>query len=91
MHRVVSPPGEQAGETRYSLVYFSRPGDEVLLKRLEGGAIPPLAEGVFEEDVKSVDWIRDKALARRKGAEKFVGVTGQGRETAEFGDDVDDS
>ena len=39
IHRVVSPPGEQAKETRYSLVYFSRPEDKVVLKRLEGRII----------------------------------------------------
>ena len=36
LHRVVSPPGEQEGETRMSLVYFARPEDEVMLRALEG-------------------------------------------------------
>lgn len=39
IHRVVNPPGEQGGETRMSLVYFSRPEDEVVLKVLEGSAV----------------------------------------------------
>ena len=30
IHRVVPPPGVQGCETRYSLVYFSRPEDEVV-------------------------------------------------------------
>jgi isopenicillin N synthase-like dioxygenase len=66
IHRVVSPPGAQADITRYSLVYFSRPEDEVLLKRLEGSSrIPPLAEGVVEEDINSKDWIIRRALNNR--------------------------
>ncbi|EED22981.1 oxidoreductase, 2OG-Fe(II) oxygenase family, putative [Talaromyces stipitatus ATCC 10500] len=66
IHRVISSPGEQARSTRYSLVYFSRPEDNVLLKRLEGSAvIPPLPEGVVEEDVSSKDWVIRRALANR--------------------------
>ncbi|KAI9028035.1 hypothetical protein DFJ74DRAFT_516588 [Hyaloraphidium curvatum] len=37
MHRVVRPPGKQKDETRYSLVYFSRPEDSVLLKPIRAG------------------------------------------------------
>jgi isopenicillin N synthase-like dioxygenase len=70
IHRVVSPPGEQAKETRYSLVYFSRPEDEVVLKRLEGGIIP---KGKDEEDgeaMTSKEWIKLQALRlRRVGVE----------------------
>lgn len=47
VHRVDPPPSEQASATRFSLVYFSRPTDHVLLKRVQGSElIPPLAEGV---------------------------------------------
>ena len=74
IHRVVSPPGEQRGETRYSVVYFSRPEDEVLLKRLEGGeggggVIPELGEGEgeVEEEICARDWIIRRALGRRVG------------------------
>lgn len=66
IHRVISSPGAQAASTRYSLVYFSRPEDDVLLKRLQGSTvIPPLSEGVLEEDVNSRDWIIRRALANR--------------------------
>lgn len=66
IHRVISSPGAQAESTRYSLVYFSRPEDDVLLKRLQGSTvIPPLPEGVVEEDVNSKDWIIRRALANR--------------------------
>ncbi|KAL2810767.1 hypothetical protein BJX63DRAFT_422859 [Aspergillus granulosus] len=66
IHRVVSPPGEQADCTRYSLVYFSRPEDDVPLKRLEGSSrIPALDDGVIEEDINSKDWIIRRALGPR--------------------------
>ncbi|XHG04830.1 hypothetical protein AWENTII_008081 [Aspergillus wentii] len=66
IHRVVSPPGTQADSTRYSLVYFSRPEDEVPLRRLDGtDRIPSLGEGVIEEEINSKDWIIRRALGRR--------------------------
>jgi isopenicillin N synthase-like dioxygenase len=66
IHRVVSPPGEQASETRYSLVYFARPEDEVVLKRLEGSdVIPPLQEGQEEEGMNSKEWIKLQAMRLR--------------------------
>lgn len=68
IHRVVAPPGEQSTSTRYSLVYFMRPGDDVPMKRLEGGVVPRLAEGEIDEDVTSKEWISDKAMAGRVGA-----------------------
>lgn len=67
IHRVVSPPGEQAKETRYSLVYFSRPEDDVVLKRLEGSdVIPELAEGTKEDGMSSVEWIKLQAMRLRE-------------------------
>ncbi|PGG95268.1 hypothetical protein AJ79_10157 [Helicocarpus griseus UAMH5409] len=66
IHRVVSPPGSQAETTRYSLVYFSRPEEDVILKRLQGSdCIPPLAPGEEEEEIKSKDWIIRRALGNR--------------------------
>ncbi|KAL2796350.1 hypothetical protein BJX66DRAFT_324082 [Aspergillus keveii] len=66
IHRVVSPPGEQANCTRYSLVYFARPEDNVPLRRLVGSSrIPALDEGVVEEDINSKDWIIRRALGLR--------------------------
>jgi isopenicillin N synthase-like dioxygenase len=69
IHRVVAPPGEQVNSTRYSLVYFSRPEDDVVLKRLDfpGSTVPELEKGVVEEDVSSKVWIMDKAMSRRTG------------------------
>ena len=66
IHRVVSPPGLQAGTTRYSLVYFSRPEDDVFLTRLDGSdRIPPLMPDGVEETINSKDWILRRALGRR--------------------------
>lgn len=68
IHRVVSPPGEQANCTRYSLVYFNRPEDDVILRRLDGSSrIPPLSSGVVEDSVTSKDWILRRALGSRPG------------------------
>lgn len=89
IHRVVSPPGAQASSTRYSLVYFARPEDEVKLKRLdESACIPPLPEGVVEEDINSKDWINRRALGSRVALhkeidfDKFKGTEQQSRRLA---------
>lgn len=86
IHRVVSPPGAQANSTRYSLVYFARPEDEVKLKRLDGSAfIPPLPDGVVEEDINSKDWVNRRALGGRVALhkeidfDKFAGTEQQSR------------
>ncbi|KAF5131177.1 2-oxoglutarate-dependent dioxygenase gloE [Metarhizium anisopliae] len=65
IHRVVEPPGDQAACARYSLVYFSRPEDHVVLRRLEGRRVPPLPEGVVEEAVTSEAWVLRRALGSR--------------------------
>lgn len=70
IHRVVSPPGEQGGWTRYSVVYFARPEDDVLLKRLEGSKlIPELGGEGEEEEINSKDWVLRRALGRRGDVE----------------------
>ena len=68
IHRVVSPPGEQAQETRYSLVYFSRPEDEVVLRRLEGSDVIPELDGDAEEgqEMNSKEWIKLQAMRLRE-------------------------
>lgn len=66
IHRVTAPPGAQGDLTRYSLVYFSKPRDEVSLKRLDGSSlIPPLADGQIEEDINIEDWVRRRMLGPR--------------------------
>ncbi|KAF2622881.1 putative 1-aminocyclopropane-1-carboxylate oxidase [Macroventuria anomochaeta] len=71
IHRVVAPPGRQGEVTRYSLVYFCRPEDDVLLGSLvEGG------EEEGDEKVTSKEWILRRALGRRdaSGWEKSEGT-----------------
>ena len=69
-HRVVAPPGAQGDVTRYSLVYFSRPEDEVLLRPLREES-ELISERVGEEDigevVSSKEWILRRALGKRTG------------------------
>lgn len=83
IHQVIAPPGDQVKCTRYSLVYFARPEDEVHLKRLDGGTvIPPLQEGYVEEDVSSKQWIKDKALSKMVGVYTGPESFNPNRETA---------
>ncbi|EDU41318.1 PcbC Isopenicillin N synthase [Pyrenophora tritici-repentis] len=69
VHRVVAPPGEQGAVERYSLVYFCRPEDEVLLRGLVVGVEE-------EEEVTAKEWILRRALGRREkdGWEKSNGT-----------------
>jgi isopenicillin N synthase-like dioxygenase len=68
IHRVVPPVGEQAGEKRNSLVFFSRPEDSVVLKRLEGGIIdsqPVIESG--EPEMSAHEWIMAKGTGQLPG------------------------
>ncbi|KAF4542678.1 Oxoglutarate iron-dependent oxygenase [Lasiodiplodia theobromae] len=76
IHRVAPPPGEQAECTRYSLVYFARPEDDVVLRVLEGSerieekvreAGQVLGREREERAVSAKEWILRRALARRTG------------------------
>ena len=70
IHRVVAPPGRQGEVMRYSLVYFCRPEDDVVLRSLvEGGEQE-------EEGVTAKEWILRRALGRREsgGWEKSGGT-----------------
>ena len=76
IHRVISPPGEQADHTRYSLVYFSRPENEVLMQRLEGSQKIPQLDAESQRDVaekgivNAKDWIIRRALGHRHAINK---------------------
>jgi isopenicillin N synthase-like dioxygenase len=81
LHRVVTPPGEQARETRYSLVYFSRPEHEVVLRRFKGGLVDVEGEGEIEEEgVNMKDWLARRHIGRKieffKGPESWEGAKG---------------
>lgn len=60
-HRVVPAPGEQGKFDRYSVVYFVRPEDDAVLKRLEAPGIPQLDAGKEEEYITAKDWIIKQA------------------------------
>ena len=57
MHRVTYAPGKQADATRWSLAYFGHAHNGSLMKRMDGGIIPPLEAGVTEEDLTAEDWL----------------------------------
>ena len=66
MHRVVNPPGDQGDSTRLSLVYFSRPLDDAVLKALEGSDLidaerKKRPEYQNEESITAKDWILRRA------------------------------
>ncbi|KAF1354849.1 hypothetical protein BDV97DRAFT_344114 [Delphinella strobiligena] len=74
IHRVVNPPGEQAESTRMSLVYFARPEDDVLLKVLDGSKCvdahrKEMVKFAGEEEISSKEWIKRRALGRRRGGD----------------------
>lgn len=60
-HRVVPAPGEQGKFDRYSIVYFVRPENKAILKRLEAPGIPKLNPGEVEEEITAKDWILKQA------------------------------
>lgn len=74
LHRVVNPPGAQQDSTRFSLVYFNRPEDEVILKVLDGSEMidakrkenPAVDDG---EPVTAKQWILNRAMGRRAGGD----------------------
>lgn len=68
IHRVVPPVGEQATMARNSLVFFSRPEDVVVLKRLKGGIIDaqPVVES-SEPEMTAHEWIMAKGTGRLPG------------------------
>lgn len=61
-HRVVPAPGEQGKFDRYSVVYFVRPEDKAVLKRLEAPGIPKIKPGEEEEEeINAKEWIIKQA------------------------------
>ncbi|KAH8897464.1 Clavaminate synthase-like protein [Thozetella sp. PMI_491] len=68
VHRVVPPPPPQDGIVRHSLVYFSRPEDALILKRLRGGVIDaqPVLE-TEEPEMTSKEWVYQRSVGNLKG------------------------
>ena len=69
IHRVVPPPAPQDGLVRNSLVYFSRPEDKVLLRRLEGGLVDEQLREKEEEgtEMTAEDWTFRRSVGDLKG------------------------
>lgn len=68
VHRVVPPPAPQDGLTRNSLVFFSRPEDSVVLRRLKGGLIDKQPQEEKEEpEMTSQEWIWRRSVGDLKG------------------------
>ncbi|KAM3071026.1 hypothetical protein ACMFMG_009932 [Clarireedia jacksonii] len=61
IHRVVAPPGQQGKETRWSVVYFGRPEDDVVLRGLGGEK----EEGEEEGGMNAREWIKLQGLRLR--------------------------
>lgn len=78
LHRVVNPPGDQAKWTRYSLAYFTRPNNDVLLK--------PLGRRALESDAGTVyptfkEWALRRAMAgKSEGFKEGDWEKGEGTE-----------
>ena len=62
VHQVVAALGEQREVTRYSLVYFYRPENEVMLNNL----VRDSEDEEEEEEVCAKEWILRRALGRRR-------------------------
>lgn len=80
VHRVVPAPGAQERSVRNSLVFFTRPEDKVVLRRLKGGIIDsqPLSDEQ-QEEMTSDEWIM------KRGTGQLPGVfTAKGFEPAAF-------
>lgn len=56
-HRVIPAPGPQGRWPRYSLVYFVRPEDEVVMETLKGPGVPATKEAEEEEKLTATEWI----------------------------------
>jgi len=74
VHRVIPCPAPQDELTRNSLVYFSRPEDAVVLRRLKGGLIDgqPQAEQ-SEPEMTSQEWILRRSVGDLKGVYTHTG------------------
>lgn len=62
---MATPPGEQAGCTRYSVAYFLRSENNASIRRLESdGVIPQPVDGEEGEDMRVQDWQRKKVKSK---------------------------
>ncbi|KAJ6595200.1 hypothetical protein DFH09DRAFT_1305877 [Mycena vulgaris] len=87
IHRVLNPPGAQGTLHRFSLVYFTRPGNSVVLRALtdKSSLIAEAVKGApdptkFETGETSFDWftrrIKNQRINNRKGPETWMASRG---------------
>lgn len=68
VHRVVPPPANQTHIPRTSLVFFTRPEDRVVLKRLKGGLIDAQPQRPEDnEEITSAEWIFQRGTGQKPG------------------------
>ena len=79
MHRVTYAPGNKAGATRWSLVYFGQSHNRSLMKRMEGSdVISRLDEGILEEDMTAEDWLYVRSTSyKHKNIKEFERIVGK--------------
>ncbi|KAI5861492.1 putative oxidoreductase [Durotheca rogersii] len=62
-HRVIPSPGSQGRWPRYSLVYFVRPEDECLMRRLDQKGVAATDKHEAGDGLTAKEWIYQQALA----------------------------
>ncbi|KAG9309076.1 hypothetical protein JVU11DRAFT_10958 [Chiua virens] len=86
IHRVVPPPGAQAEHERWSLVFFTRPGNSTILRALTEGS-PLIADAVrkhpernFETNSTAEEWfarrVKYQRINNRQGPETWAASRG---------------
>ncbi|EPT03379.1 hypothetical protein FOMPIDRAFT_1116437 [Fomitopsis schrenkii] len=86
LHRVMPPPGTQSRFERYSVAFFTRPRNSVVLRHLGHGsdmiarAVAKAPEGEFDTGTTSAEWvarrIRKLRLKNRQGPETWYASLG---------------
>jgi len=86
LHRVLPPPGVQSNLERWSIVFFTRPGNSVVLRALVDEsqmidhAVAGTPEKKFETGSTALDWfsrrIRNQRINNRKGPETWMASRG---------------
>ncbi|KAI0640625.1 Clavaminate synthase-like protein [Trametes meyenii] len=77
IHRVIPPPGDQARHERWSLVFFTRPNDDAVLRALIqqsaqiASAVAKAPPGKYAPEVSAKEW-----LARRVGSQRVANYKG---------------
>ncbi|KAI0301921.1 Clavaminate synthase-like protein [Multifurca ochricompacta] len=87
LHRIMSPPKAQAAYDRWSIVYFTRPGNSIVLEPLSdqsaliAEAVSKASEGKYNTGVTAGEWFQRRVsnvrIKNRKGPETWY----QGRGT----------